>query len=139
LIDKGVLAKSMESTIYTTFLASCFRSLRFGITEAHAKGIALQLNYLLDSGAFGTSPDGTFFVNASKIKAGVAGLTRELMSLQAEGNRSRAVQLMSSLSVIRPPVQKVLDRLSHVPVDIEPQFKSAEALLEVQRGASEAR
>ena len=139
LIDKGVLAKSMESTIYTTFLASCFRSLRFGITEAHAKGIALQLNYLLDAGAFGTSPDGTFFVNASKIKAGVAALTRELMTLQAQGNRSRAMQMLSSLSVVRAPVQKVLDRLSHVPVDIEPKFKTAEALLERRSGPSQAR
>jgi hypothetical protein len=138
LIDKGMLAKSMENSIYTTFLASCFRSLRFGITEAHAKGIALQLNYLLDSGAFGTSPDGTFVVNASKIKAGVAGLTRELMTLQAQGNRSRAMQLLSSLSVIRPPVQKVLDRLSQVPVDIEPKFKTAETLLEAQRSPSQA-
>ncbi len=139
LIDKGVLAKSMESTIYTTFLASCFRSLRFGITEAHAKGIALQLNYLLDAGAFGTSPDGTFFVNASKIKAGVAALTRELMTLQAQGNRSRAMQMLSSLSVVRAPVQKVLERLSHVPVDIEPKFKTAEALLEGRSGPSQAR
>jgi hypothetical protein len=139
LIDKGALPKSMETTIYTTFLASCFRSLRFGLTEAHAKGIALQLNYLLDAGAFGTSPDGTFFVNTSKIKAGVAGLTRELMTLQAQGNRAKAMQMLTSLSMIRAPVKKVLDRLSHVPVDIEPRFKTAEALLEAQSGPSSAR
>jgi len=41
--------------------------------------------------------------------------------------------MLSSLTVVRAPVQKVLDRLSHVPVDIEPKFKTAEALLSVAR------
>src|SRR6185436_15084201 len=43
LIDKGVAPKSMQNALYTTFLASCFRSIRFGIAEAHGKGIAVQL------------------------------------------------------------------------------------------------
>jgi len=139
LIDKGVLPKSMESTLYPTFLASCFRSLRFGLTEAHAKGIALQLNYLLDQGGFGVSRGGTFFVNDSKVKSAVTALTGELMTLQAHGDHSRAVQMLASLSVVRPPVQKVLDRLTQVPVDIEPKFTTAEALLGAQSGASQAR
>ena len=45
--------------MYTTFLASAFRSIRFGLNEAHGKGIALQLNYLLDAGAFTVAKDGT--------------------------------------------------------------------------------
>ena len=139
LIDKGVLPKSMEPSLYPTFLASCFRSLRFGLTEAHAKGIALQLNYLLDQGGFGISPGGTFFVDTSKVKSAVAGLTRELMTLQAHGDQPRAAQMLSSLSVVRPPAQKVLDRLTQVPVDIEPKFTTAETLLRGQGGASQAR
>jgi len=38
--------------MYTTFLASAFRSIRFGFTEAHGKGIALQINRWPDEGAF---------------------------------------------------------------------------------------
>jgi len=49
MIDKGVLSKSLERSLYTTFLASAFRSIRFGVSEAHGKGIAIQLNYLLVS------------------------------------------------------------------------------------------
>ena len=63
MIDKGVLPKTLQDTLYTTFLASCFRSIRFGIAEAHGKGIAVQLNYLLDQGGFVVKPDGTFAVN----------------------------------------------------------------------------
>ena len=50
MIDKGVMPKSLEASLYTTFLASAFRSIRFGVNEAHGKGIAIQLNYLLDQG-----------------------------------------------------------------------------------------
>ena len=73
LVDKGVLPKSMEQTMYTTFLASAFRSIRFGVNEAHGKGIAIQLNYLLDQGGFVVRDDGTFAVDAAKIKDGVVG------------------------------------------------------------------
>ena len=64
LVDRGKLPASMAETMYTTFLASTFRSIRFGVSEAHGRGIAIQLNYLLDHGAFTVAPDGTFAVNA---------------------------------------------------------------------------
>ena len=66
MIDKGVMPKSLERTLYTTYLASAFRSIRFGISEAHGKGQAMQLNYLLDAGALLVRPDGTFAVNAGE-------------------------------------------------------------------------
>ena len=129
MIDKGVLPKTLQDTLYTTFLASCFRSIRFGIAEAHGKGIAVQLNYLLDQGGFVVKPDGTFAVDQSKIKEGVIGLTHEIMTIQAEGNYQKAKELGDRLGVVRPPVQKLLDKLNDVPVDIEPHFTTAEKLL----------
>ena len=72
LIDKGVLPKSLEQPLYTTFLASAFRSIRFGINEAHGRGIAIQLNYLLDQGGVRVRPDGTFAVDPAKVKDGVS-------------------------------------------------------------------
>jgi hypothetical protein len=128
LVDKGALDKSMERTMYTTFLASCFRSIRFGLTEAHGKGIALQLNTLLDAGGFKVRPDGTFTVDAAKIKDAVAALTRDIMTLQAEGDYAKAKDLLARMAVVRPSVKRVLDRLKTVPVDIEPQFATAEEL-----------
>jgi len=122
LIDKGVLDRQLERTMYKTFLASAFRSIRFGVTEAHGRGIAIQLNYLLDYGAFAVNRDGTFTVNTAKIRDGVTALTRELMTLQAEGNYARAKELIAKLGVVRPEVQRVLTRLSNVPVDIEPIY-----------------
>jgi hypothetical protein len=129
LIDKGALDKGLERTIYTSFLASCFRSIRFGLKEAHGKGIALQLNTLLDAGAFKVAKNGTFSVDAAKVKQAVRDLTAELMTLQAAGDRGKAAALLGKRAVIRPEVKKVLDRLDRVPIDIEPRFVTAEKLL----------
>ena len=76
LIDKGVLDKAMQESMYDTFLASAFRSIRFGVNEAHGRGIALQLNWLLDFGAFTVDKDGAFAVNPAKIRDGVDGPDR---------------------------------------------------------------
>jgi hypothetical protein len=128
LVDKGVLPKAMERTMYTTFLASAFRSIRFGVSEAHGRGQALQLNWLVDRGAFTVAADGTFAVDAGKVKEGVQSLTRELMTVQGTGDRARAQKLLAELGVVRPPVKKVLDRLGKVPVDIAPRFVTADKL-----------
>lgn len=123
LADKGVVSKDVANTMYTTFLASGFRSIRFGVTEAHGKGVALQVNDLLDRGAFIVNADGTFAVVDAKIRDAVAGLTHDLMTLEAEGNYDKAKTLLATAMVIRPEVQRVLDKLKDVPVDIEPLFK----------------
>ena len=121
LVDRGVLDKTLGDTMYTTFLASIFRSIRFGITEAHGRGVAIQLNYFLDHGGVTVSADGTFAVDAAKIKENVAGLTHDIMTLQAEGDYAKAKALRDT-GVVRPQVQAVLDALAAVPVDIAPRF-----------------
>jgi hypothetical protein len=114
MIDKGVLPGRWSSSLYTTFLASAFRSIRFGVTEAHGKGIAIQLNYLLDQRGFEINSDGTFKVNRDRVKEGVTGLTREIMTIQAEGDYAKAKALGDRLGMVRPPVQKALDKLIEV-------------------------
>jgi hypothetical protein len=129
LVDKGVLDRSFERTMYTTFLASAFRSIRFGVGEAHGKGQVLQLNHLLDAGALRVAPDGTFAVDHAKIKPAVTALTREIMTLQAEGSYAKAKAILERLAVVRPATQRVLDRLKDLPVDIEPCFIAAKELV----------
>jgi hypothetical protein len=123
MIDHGLIARSMEQRMYTTYLAGIFRSVRFGIHEAHGQGMAMQLNYLMDEGAIvyneGT---GLFSADIEKFKAGATKLTGEIMTIQAEGNYERAKGLLSRYAVIRPSLQRTLDRLARLPVDIEPQF-----------------
>jgi hypothetical protein len=129
LLDAGVLDSRLQESIYDTFLASAFRSIRFGINEAHGQGIAIQLNHLLDYGAVAVEKDGTFSVVEAKIKDGIRDLTRQVMTLQAEGDYRKAKEIVSRLGVIRPEVQNILDKLDRVPVDIAPKFTTAEQLI----------
>lgn len=123
LADKGTVSKEVARTMYTTFLASSFRSIRFGLTSAHGRGQVLQLNYLLDNGAVVVNADGTFSIVDTKIGEAVANLTRDILTLQAVGDYSAAQQMLKTMVVVRPQVQAVLDKLTNVPVDIEPRFK----------------
>ncbi|WP_434347705.1 dipeptidyl-peptidase 3 family protein [Myxococcus virescens] len=129
LVDTGVIDKSLERTMYTTFLASAFRSIRFGVDEAHGKGIAVQLNSFLDTGAVKVNADGTFSVVPAKMKQAVTSLTKQLMEIQGRGDRKAAEALLAKHGVVRPPVQRVLERLKGVPVDIEPRYVTAEELV----------
>ena len=128
LADKGQIDAAIGRTMYTTFLASSFRSIRFGVNEAHGRGIAVQLNSFLDAGGFKAQPDGTFTVDNAKIREAVTALTREIMTLQAEGSYAKAKAMIDKRGVVRPEVQQLLDRLAAVPVDIEPKFTTAVAL-----------
>lgn len=128
LMDKGVIDKKQERSMYTTFLASTFRTLRFGLNNAHAKGMTLQVNYLLDHGAIRIDKDGLFSLDLPKTKKAVAGLTHNIMTLQAHGDYAGVKQLFERMVVIRPQVQHVIDRLATVPVDIAPKFVTAAEL-----------
>jgi hypothetical protein len=134
MMDKGQLKDSLgqgaqaERKLYNTFLASAFRTLHFGLTDSHARGMAIQLNYLLDKGAFIAHGDGTFSTDFKKIKQAVIDLNREFLTIEATGDYARAKDMMSKYVVIRPEVQKALDNMKVVPNDIRPAFTTAATL-----------
>jgi peptidase M49-like protein len=126
LIDKGVIDKQMQRTLYNTYLASMFRSVRFGLTESHARGVAMQFNYFTDEGAIKFDErTGKFSIDNAKIKDAVRKLTHDLLTIEAEGSYDKAKAMLDKYSLIRPPMKGALDRLSGVPVDIEPIFPLA--------------
>ena len=128
LINQGELTHSLERSMYTTFLASTFRSIRFGIGEAHGRGVAIQLNTFLDAGAVTVDAAGRFKVNHDLIPDAVTGLTRELMTIQATGDIEAAEAILETRGVVRPEVQDVLNRLSGIPIDIQPNYVTANIL-----------
>jgi hypothetical protein len=128
LMDKGVLDKRQERSVYTTFLASTFRTLRFGVADAHARGMALQVNDFFDHGAILVGRDGTFALDIGKAKQAVTDLTHDIMTLQARGDYAGTQALLQRQAVIRPEVQRVLERLKSVPVDIAPRLVTAQEL-----------
>ncbi len=126
LLDKDVIGKQMQQTLYTTYLASMFRSVRFGLTESHARGVAMQFNYFVDEGGIKFDQrTGKFGIDDDKIREAVRKLTHDLLTIEAEGSYDKAKAILEKYSNVRPEMQGALDKLTNVPVDIEPIFPLA--------------
>ena len=120
--------EAAQRQLYVTFLASSFRELRFGLHDAHGKGMAMQFNYLMDKGAFVPHGDGTFSVDENKAKNAVRELDHDLLTIEAEGDYAAAKKMLDELGVVRPILKRALARLQDLPTDIEPIFVTAEEL-----------
>ncbi|KAI9084547.1 hypothetical protein K1719_033535 [Acacia pycnantha] len=131
LIHKGLLSKSLLKSMYVSFLAGCFRSVRFGLEEAHGKGQALQFNWLYEKEAFIFHKDDRFSVDFSKIEGAVESLSREILTIQAKGDKEAAGLLLKKYGVLTEPLKVALKKLElvQVPVDITPSFPIAEKIL----------
>ncbi|KAL2489821.1 Nudix hydrolase 3 [Forsythia ovata] len=130
-ISEDLLSKTLVKSMYVSFLAGCFRSVRFGLEEAHGKGQALQFNYLFDKGAFVLHPDETFSVDFDKVEGVVENLCREILTVQARGDKPAAKTLLSKYCSMTQPLKCALEKLERiqVPVDIAPDFPIADHIL----------
>ena len=122
LVDRGVFPKSLESTLYATNLGGLFRSIRFGVGEAHGGGVAIQMNVFMDRAACSAGPDGRFSVDDAAMKRAVRELAGELLRIEADGNYEAATAFIKKHRSVRPEVRAVLDRMTGIPVDIRPLY-----------------
>ena len=126
LIDRKLLDAGMTKPLAVTFLAGIFRSVRFGITEAHGRGMALQFNYMLEHGAIvHDAASDTYRIEFTKFADAASRLTGEIMTIQAEGDYAGAKTFLDTYGVMTPQLQRTLDRLKAIPVDIAPEYPLA--------------
>ncbi|KEH33403.1 nudix hydrolase-like protein [Medicago truncatula] len=132
LISQDMLSESLLKSMYVSFLAGCFRSVRFGLEEAHGKGQALQFNWLYEKGAFVLHSEHTFSVDFSKIEGAVEGLSREILTIQAQGDKEAAGLLLQKYGVMTEPLKVALEKLENiqVAVDVAPTFPIADKILQ---------
>ncbi|XP_014518304.1 nudix hydrolase 3 isoform X2 [Vigna radiata var. radiata] len=132
LISQDLLSESLLKSMYVSFLAGCIRSVRFGLEEAHGKGQALQFNWLYEKGAFVWNTEGTISVDFTKIEGAVESLSREILILQAKGDKEAAGLLLQKYSVLSEPLKVALKKLEtiQVPVDVSPTFPIASKILQ---------
>jgi hypothetical protein len=126
MFDKKLLPGGAEAErkLYTSFLASSFRTLRFGLHEAHGKGMALQFNYLREKGAFTANAGGTFTVAFGKIKQAVGDLNRDLLTVEATGDYARAKSMLDQWGRLTPELERAIAKLTDIPTDIDPKTAS---------------
>ena len=124
MIDKKLFPKSFADETYATFLAGIFRSVRFGITEAHGKGNAIIYNYLLENGGYEYDErTQKVRVNFDKVYDVIKQLAHDLLTLQATGNYQGAKDMIAKYAVISPSMKTLINKLSNIPVDIKPVFQ----------------
>ena len=136
LVRKGVLAAEVGRTMEATFLAGLFRSIRFGITEAHGIANMAQYNWLRKTGAITRDPaKGTFGIDSAKFEPAMRDLARLLLIVQAEGDYEGARTFLKTYGVMPDEVADALKRLSKVPVDIRPIYTLGKMLLGEEAGS----
>lgn len=129
MIEKGVYPKEMEKQVWVTFLAGAFRSMRFGIGEAHGGGNAIIYNYLLEKGAYVyNDKDQKVSVNFEKIYPALKNLCNLILTIQAEGNYQGAKNLLAKYAVNSSSIETLRKKLEKLPVDIKPVFEIEEKL-----------
>lgn len=129
MIEKGVYSKESENEIMVTFLAGAFRSMRFGIGEAHGGGNAIIYNYLLEKGGY-VFDESTqkVKVDFNKIHSALKELCNLVLTIQAEGNYQGAKDLIAQYAVNSKSIESLRKKLEKLPVDIKPVFEIEEKL-----------
>lgn len=125
LIQNKKLSSNLENESPATYLASLFRSLRFGMEEAHGKGVLLQFNWLYENGAILRNSEGKYILNLEKFKKSLKSLLEEIISLQANGDYKGTLKL--SLKYTKAPefLIKDLEKLKEIPIDINPVYSTS--------------
>ena len=127
MIEKGVFPATFENETWVTFLAGTFRSVRFGINEAHGGGNAIIYNFLLDKGAYEYNEQTQKVkVNFEKIGPAMNELANIILMIQAKGDYQGAKDLIAKYVVNSPSMEKLREKLDHLPVDIKPVYQIEE-------------
>jgi hypothetical protein len=114
-----------ERQLFATYTGLMFRSMRFGIGEAHGRGTAVQWNWLREAGAVTPKGDGTYTMDEARYREGIRTLATELLTIEATGDYARAERLLNKYGVSTPEIESVTARLTDIPVDITPVFPAA--------------
>ena len=123
LIDHGVLPKERRNSTYASYVAGIFRTVRFGVAEAHGAGEIMQFNYYTEQGAIRRDPaSGLYVIDFEKMPAAVASLAKELLEQEATGDRARTDAWFKKYGGMPPELSALLAKTSDIPVDIDPDF-----------------
>ena len=119
LHKKGEIEGDMKDYM-TTFMASIFRSVRFGASSAHGKANMIRFNFFKEKGAFSRNEDGTYTVNYDNMIVAMKDLSNLILTLQGNGDYDGVAKLVAESGIISDELQSDLDRLSsaNIPVDV---------------------
>jgi len=126
LVDHDALPKEKLEEYYASYVGGIFRTVRFGTAEAHGRAEMMEFNYLSEHGAIRRNADGRYAIDYEKIPVALSELMKELLEIEATGDRSRAENWFKKYDTMPEELKASLKAASDVPVDIDPLFSFAE-------------
>ncbi|MGO1328164.1 MAG: dipeptidyl-peptidase 3 family protein [Idiomarina loihiensis] len=129
LFEQGVLAEGELKDYYTTFMASIFRSVRFGASSAHGKANMIRFNYFADAGAFERNASGQYAINMEKMRDAMNSLSEKILTLQGDGDYNGVAELVATLGVVSPQLKADLDKLTDAGIPVDVTFDQGKEVL----------
>jgi hypothetical protein len=130
LIEHGALPREKRAEYYASYIGGIFRTVRFGVAEAHGRAEMMEFNYLAAQGVI-TPPSagaGRYAIAMDRVPAAIAALAKELLEMEATGDRRRVETWFAKYDHMPPDLAKTLASQSDVPVDIDPVFSFPEPI-----------
>jgi hypothetical protein len=126
LVDHDVLPKQKLEEYYASYVGDLFRTVRFGIAEAHGQAETMELNYFLERGAITRDGTGRYAIDFQKIAGATTELAKELLAMEATGDGPRAESWFHKYESIPPQLRMSLEAIQDIPVDIDPVYSFPE-------------
>jgi hypothetical protein len=136
LIEHGALPKEKRSEYYASYVGGIFRTVRFGVAEAHGRGEMMEFNYLVEQGAItrtagvagtaGRATAGRYAIVMERMPAAIASLAKQLLEMEATGDRRRVEAWFAKYDRMPADLTQALAAQSDIPVDIDPVFSFPE-------------
>jgi len=130
LYEAGEMGEIDLQDNYVTFMASVFRSIRFGASSAHGKANMVRFNFFIEHGAFVRNAEsGKYRIDFERMQEAMNALSRLLLTLQGDGDYAGAVELVNTMGVIGETLQADLDRLTQANIPVDITFNQGAAVL----------
>src|SRR2546423_1893711 len=126
LMDHDALPKEKLEEYYASYVGGIFRTVRFGAAEAHSQAELMEFNYLSERGAIQRESFGRYSIDYARMPQALADLAKELLQIEATGDRERAERWFKKYAVMTPELQSSLKSAANTPVDIDPVFSFPE-------------
>jgi len=121
LMEKEVVPKEKAPEVYASYVAGIFRTVRFGVAEAHGRAEMMEFNYLAEQNAVALDrKTGRYAIDYAKMTPAIAALAKELLEIEATGDRNRAEQWFQKYGTMPAALKSSLANVKDVPVDVDP-------------------
>ncbi len=123
LIERGAWDEATLEEHYVTFMASVFRSIRFGASSAHGRANLVRFNYFRERGAIvpEATPEGEVWrVVPERMGEAVEALAGRILTLQGDGDYDAVDAFVKRYGRMTPALTASLDRVNDagIPVDV---------------------